>query len=216
MVTICLAICLVIAIVVIVQVVIVTLFMYANSGTDPKGGICQVICPYNPSSSSSEGKVLPLTYSGDFEMEQFVEEVRREYSLYTDMPDIDFFRSKLDIFATGNEEDVMVLSCDVDERVCDQESASALDESFLMYMAVLEEFEVTIPSTTFEKDVLKFLNVAPSQIRPNSWVFIRGFEILCKALSLEPSVGVLLHFYGTKDLNKGTWISISAHPGDRA
>jgi hypothetical protein len=63
---------------------------------------------------------------------------------------------------------------------------------------------VKIPFTSFEMDVLKFLNVAPSQIRPNSWAFIRGFEILCKALSLEPSVGVFFHFYGTKDVNKGT------------
>jgi len=36
------------------------------------------------------------------------------------------------------------------------------DESFLMDMAVLEEFGVKIPFTPFEMDVLKFLNVAPS------------------------------------------------------
>jgi hypothetical protein len=64
-------------------------------------------------------------------------------------------------------------------------------------------------------DVLKFLNVAPSHIHPNSWAFIRGFEILCKSLTLEPSVGVFYHFYGTKDVNKGTWISICAHAGKR-
>jgi len=33
-----------------------------------------------------------------------------------------------------------VLSCDEDECVCDQESDGVLDESFLMYMTVLEEF----------------------------------------------------------------------------
>jgi len=48
-------------------------FMYANSGTYPKGEICQVIYLYNPSSSNFVGKVLPLTYSGDFEMEKFAE-----------------------------------------------------------------------------------------------------------------------------------------------
>jgi len=140
-------------------------FLYATLEMDPKGEICQVICPYNPSSSNSEGKVFPLTYFGDFEIEQFTEEVRREYSLYTDKPDIDFFRSKLDISAPGKEEDVVVLSCDVDERVCDQELVGALDESFLMYMAVLEEFGVTIPFTAFEMDVLKFMNVASSQLQ---------------------------------------------------
>jgi hypothetical protein len=34
-----------------------------------------------------------------------------------------------------------------------------------------------------------------------------------QALSLEPSVGVFYHFYGIKDVNKWTWILISAHPG---
>jgi len=54
--------------------------------------------------------------------------------MYTHVPNINFFRSKLDISFTGNEEDLVVLSCDVDERVCDQEIAGAFDESFLMYM----------------------------------------------------------------------------------
>ena len=117
--------------------------------------------------------------------------------------------------STGNEEDVVVLSCDADERVYDQEMAGEQDESFFMYMDVLEEFGVKIPLTPFEMDVLNFLNVAPSQIRPNSWAFVRGFEILCKSLNLEPSVGVSFHFYGTKDVNKGTWISIYAHAGKR-
>jgi len=138
-----------------------------------------------------------------------------EYSLYTDVLDVNFFRSKLDISSTGNEEDVVVFSCDVDDRVCDQEMASEQDEYFLMYMAVLEEFGMKIPFTPFEMDVLKFLNVAPSQIRPNSWAFIRGFEIPCKSLNLEPSVGAFFHFYGIKDVNKGTWISICARAGKR-
>lgn len=72
-----------------------------------------------------------------------------------------------------------------------------------------------IPFTPFEMYVLKFLNVAPTHIRPTSWEFIRDFEMLCKALNLEPSVRVFFHFYGTKDVNKGTWISISAHAGKR-
>jgi hypothetical protein len=84
-----------------------------------------------------------------------------------------------------------------------------------MYTVVLEEFSVKIPFSPFEMDVLKYLNVPPTQIRPNSWAFIRGFEILCKSLGLEPSVGVFFCFYGTKDVNKGTWIAISAHSGKR-
>ncbi len=42
-------------------------------------------------------------------------------------------------------------------------------EIFHLYGAVLEEFGVKIPFTLFEMDVLRLLNVAPTQIRPNSW-----------------------------------------------
>jgi len=84
-----------------------------------------------------------------------------------------------------------------------------------IYIGVLEEFRVKIPFTPFEMDVLKFFNVAPSQIQLNSWTFIRGFEIVCEALELEPSVGVFFYFYGTKGVNKMSWVSISAHPGKK-
>ncbi|RHN74145.1 hypothetical protein MtrunA17_Chr2g0306971 [Medicago truncatula] len=128
-----------------------------------------------------QGKALTLTYPSEIEMAQFAEEVLQEYSLFTNEPDITFFQSKLDISSSSNEEDVVVLPCGVDERVCDKKLAVAQDEFFLMYMKVLEELGVTIPFTAFEMCVLKFMNMAPSHIRPNSWSFIRGFEIFCKA-----------------------------------
>jgi len=64
-------------------------------------------------------------------------------------------------------------------------------------------------------DVLRLLNVAPTQIRPNSWAFIRGFEILCEALYMIPSAGAFFHFYGTKGVDKGSWVSISVHAGKK-
>ena len=76
-----------------------------------------------------------------------------------------------------------------------------------MYGAISEEFGVKIPFTRFEMDVLRFLNVAPTQIRTNNWAFTRGFEILCKALELIPSAGAFFHFYGSKGVGKGTWVS---------
>ncbi len=146
---------------------------------------------------------------------RFAEEVLVEDSFYRDVSVLNFVRTKLNISSTGNEEDVVVLSCHTEERVCDQKMGGEQDQSFLMYLGVLEEFSVKIPFTPFQMDVLKFINVAPSQIPPNSWAFIRGYEILCKFFHLEPSIGAFFHFYGTKDVNKGTWISLSAHPRKR-
>jgi hypothetical protein len=186
-------------------------FLSATSGA-AKEDECWEIRPLQGTSRAVEGKRLPSRLIG---MSLFAEEVLLEESLYVDVSAMDSFRSKFDISATGREEDVVLLSCDPDERVCDQEMAGEGDESYFVYTTVLEEFGVKIPFTPFEMDVLKFLNVAPTQIFPNSWAFIRGFEILCKSLGLEPSVAVFFQFYGTKDVNKGTWIAISAHSGKR-
>jgi hypothetical protein len=34
-------------------------------------------------------------------------------------------------------------------------------------------------------------------------------------LGLEPSLGPFFYFYGTKDVNKGTWVTISTCPGKK-
>ncbi|KEH41494.1 hypothetical protein MTR_1g051540 [Medicago truncatula] len=63
-----------------------------------------------------------------------------------------------------------------------------------------------IPFTMFEMDVLRLLNVAPTQIHLNSWAFIRGFEILCDALDMIPSPGVFFHFTERKG-----WIKVPGY-----
>jgi hypothetical protein len=101
-------------------------------------------------------------------MEVFSEDVLRPLSLYTDMQHINYWRSKMPISATGNEEDVLITPC-LGEKVCIQRPKGVADKMYHVYLAVLEEFGVKIPFTPFEVDVLSFLNVAPSHIQPNSW-----------------------------------------------
>lgn len=131
------------------------------------------------------------------DMETFSDEVLEATSLYTDVGSINFFRSERDVSSTGHEEDVELLPCGEDENMCTQHPEGG--EGYYMYAAVLEEFGVQIPRNAFEMDVLKALNVVPSQIHYN----------------IEPLLGPFLYFYGTKDVCKGTWVSISAHPGKR-
>lgn len=73
-----------------------------------------------------------------------------------------------------------------------------------MYLCVVEDLGVTVPFTSFETDVLKSLNIAPSQLQPNNWAFLRGFHILCEGLGFEPSLGIFLSFYGTNGVDKGS------------
>ncbi|KEH33519.1 hypothetical protein MTR_3g045050 [Medicago truncatula] len=144
--------------------------------------------------------------------ECFSDDVQRYESTYNDQAKVNFFRSKLLVSSTKREKDIVLAPCPAGEKVCTMRP-KGVKEVFHMYGAALEEFGVKIPFTLFEMDVLRLLNVAPTQIHPNSWAFIRGFEILCDALDMIPSAGVFFHFYGTKGVDKGSWVPISAHPG---
>ncbi|PNX58907.1 hypothetical protein L195_g059421, partial [Trifolium pratense] len=47
---------------------------------------------------------------------------------------------------------------------------------FYLYTNVIQPLNIWLPFTTFEAEMLKVLNVAPTQLHPNSWAFIKAFE----------------------------------------
>jgi len=49
------------------------------------------------------------------------------------------------------------------------------------------------------------LNVAPAQLHPNSWAFIRAFTLLMGYLGLTPSVDVFLRFFEAKSPGNNLW-----------
>lgn len=77
----------------------------------------------------------------------------------------------------------------------------------------MEDFNIHIPFTVFESDILKTLNTTPSQLRPNSWRFIKDFKIFCEAIDIEPTIGLFFSFFEIKDVEKGRWVTINGLPG---
>jgi len=55
------------------------------------------------------------------------------------------------------------------------------------------------------RELLTEVNVAPAQLHPNGWAFVRAFQILCGYLGLPPSVDVFLHFFEVKKQGKSIW-----------
>ncbi|MCI71417.1 zinc finger protein, partial [Trifolium medium] len=55
-----------------------------------------------------------------------------------------------------------------------------------MYGDVIRSFNLWFPFTSFEDTILRILNIAPSQLHPNSWAFVKAFEIVCLGLDIEP------------------------------
>ena len=69
-----------------------------------------------------------------------------------------------------------------------------------------------LPLDDFAIDVLRALNVAPTQLHPTSWAYLQAFRILCQSLYLEPSPYAFLYFYDTRPRRLTTWLSLISSP----
>ncbi|QHO39843.1 uncharacterized protein DS421_4g132650 [Arachis hypogaea] len=54
---------------------------------------------------------------------------------------------------------------------------------------------ITLPFTSFETDLLWSCNVVPSQLHPNSWGFIKIFQLVCQEFGVTPSQTLFLYLF---------------------
>nr|KYP44917.1 hypothetical protein KK1_033551 [Cajanus cajan] len=105
-------------------------------------------------------------------------------------------------------EQLSIEPCSPDERIFFEVSTSPL--YIYMYQCLFRDLGVVIPFTPFECEFLRKINVAPSQLHPNSWGFLWAFQILCLVMGMNPSLGIFMHFYQLK-LGEPPfgWVSLS-------
>ncbi|MED6212971.1 hypothetical protein PIB30_088678 [Stylosanthes scabra] len=85
-----------------------------------------------------------------------------------------------------------------------------------VYESIFTKIGVRVPFTEFQIEVLSEFKVAPSQIHPNSWGFIRAFEVVCQEFGCPTSLNVFLYLFKlTKPFSKDKqqWLSLRAHQG---
>jgi len=82
-----------------------------------------------------------------------------------------------------------------------------------MYVTLFEKLGLRLPFNTFEKELLTILNVSPCQLHPNSWAFIRAFQILCTHFGITPSSNMFLYFFELRAPHKQLWASLSGVSG---
>jgi len=78
-----------------------------------------------------------------------------------------------------------------------------------MYQTVFKWIKLRLPLIGFERALLTEINVAPAQLHPNSWAFVRAFSILCNHFGHSPSVDVFVHFFEAKSPGKNLWVSFN-------
>ncbi|RDX70209.1 hypothetical protein CR513_50571, partial [Mucuna pruriens] len=106
---------------------------------------------------------------------------------------------------------VTVTACRSGEAVC-MSSAEVARPFFYLYDTLHSRLAIHLPFTHFERSVLQTLNVAPTQLHPNSWAFVRAFELLCEDLKRVPTLGVFFWFFTPRKMDKVGWTSLSNRP----
>ncbi|RDX90658.1 hypothetical protein CR513_27456, partial [Mucuna pruriens] len=91
-------------------------------------------------------------------------------------------------------------------------SAEASNPFFYLYDTLHSKLGIKLPFTHFERSVLRALNVAPTQLHPNSWAFVRAFELLCEDLGKAPTLGVFFWFFTPRKTDRVGWTSLSNRP----
>jgi len=97
------------------------------------------------------------------------------------------------------------------DRVCHGQEG-ATEKFFYMYMCHFSQLHVRLSLDDFTMGVLRALNVAPTQLHPNSWAYLQAFRILCQSLYLEPIPYAFLYFYDTRPRRPATWLSLISRP----
>jgi len=116
------------------------------------------------------------------------------------------------VISKGGSGDIVSLeSVSVVDRVCHGQEG-ATEKFFYMYMCHFSQLHVRLPLDDFTMGVLRALNVAPTQLHPNSWAYLQAFCILCKSLYLEPTPYAFLYFYDTRPRRPATWLSLISRP----
>ena len=81
-----------------------------------------------------------------------------------------------------------------------------------VYDCFFKKMGVRMPFTDFQCEILRILNVAPTQLHPEAWSFVRSFEVICRGIGFSPSAYVFFSFFLAKKSNN-SWVYMSNFSG---
>ncbi|MED6157707.1 hypothetical protein PIB30_025819 [Stylosanthes scabra] len=137
-------------------------------------------------------------------------EVRDLVSLFIDVESVEEIGDPSLYVHEGSDVRFRFLPCEEKERVYFRGLGW---EHFYMYTTVFLDIGIRFPFTEFECGVLNQLKCAPTQIHPNTWAFIRGFEILMEYLGTTPLLEVFFSFFQAKEVRKGEVVTVNSMQG---
>ncbi|KOM47166.1 hypothetical protein LR48_Vigan07g087000 [Vigna angularis] len=80
---------------------------------------------------------------------------------------------------------------------------------FYVYSTLFCDLVVRLPFSEFQTSILSTLNVAPTQLHQNGWVFMQAFTVVCTALALMSTLASSLFFSRALTHPNKSWVSMS-------
>ena len=116
-------------------------------------------------------------------------------------------------FHKEHDDKLTVLPCPPDVPVCADDKGNNGELFCFVYTTLFKKVKLRFPLTRFERELLTELDIAAAQLHPNSWAFVRAFQILCAHLGLPASVDVFLFLFEAKNPGDRLWVSLNGIAG---
>jgi len=78
---------------------------------------------------------------------------------------------------------------------------------------MFKKVKLRFPFPRFERELLTELDIVPAQLHPNSWAFVRAYQIICAHLGHPASVDVFLFLFEAKNPGDCLWVSLNGIVG---
>ena len=92
--------------------------------------------------------------------------------------------------------------------------ASSKGPFFFVYSCLLSDLHLALRFDDFTMGVLQSLNVAPSQLHPNTWASLQIFWLICDKFGLRTSPSTFLHYYTSHLADHISWLSLASRSGN--
>lgn len=66
---------------------------------------------------------------------------------------------------------------------------------FMVYHCILQRMGIQRSFSSFQQRILRIFQVAPSQLHPNGWAFVKAFGVMMKAMKRQRSRKVFFTIY---------------------
>ena len=116
-------------------------------------------------------------------------------------------------FSKEHDDKVAISPCLPGEPVCTDNEGNDDHPFCFIYLTVFKKVKLRFPLTRFERELLTELDIAPAQLHPDGWAFVRAYQIICTHLGHPASVEVFLFLFEANNPGDRLWVSFNGFAG---